>query len=113
EDRAGLYPRTPGVDFLASRIGHERMAAEGLTFFGSAASLYGLRRVTGHAFYAPTWKEAVSTVDPQAFARSGTFAFLAGTNEVMTSPLLDRLGARWFAATPQTQPAGEREQLLA
>ena len=113
EDRSTLYPTTPGIDFLADSVGHDRIAVQNLTLYGTATSMFGLRRVTGHAFHAPTWKQTVAAVDPQAFARSGTFGFLAGTNEVMTSPLLDRLGARWFAATPGTLAAGERDGQLA
>jgi hypothetical protein len=113
EDRSTLYPTTPGIDFLAGNVGHDRIAAQDLTFYGTATSMFGLRQVTGHAFHAPTWKQAVVAVDPDAFARSGTFAFLSGTNEVMTSPVLDRLGARWFAATPGTLAAGERDGVLA
>jgi hypothetical protein len=108
EDRSTVYPTTPGIDFLADRVGDERIAFQDLTLYGSATTIYGLRSVTGHAFNSPTWKQAVATIDPDAFSRSGTFAFMSGTNEVMTSPLLDRLGARWFASTPETVPPGDR-----
>src|SRR5690606_28319712 len=106
EDRSTVYPTTPGIDFLAANVGHDRIAAQDLTLFGSASGMYGLRHVTGHAFYSTTWKQAVSTADPDAFSRSGTFGFLAGSPDVMTSPVLDRLGARWFAGTPGTLPPG-------
>ena len=108
EDRSTVYPTTPGIDFLAVRAAGERIAFQDLTLYGSATSIYGLRSVTGHAFNSPTWKQAVTTIDPDAFSRSGTFAFLSGTNEEATSPLLDRLGARWFASTPETVPFGDR-----
>jgi hypothetical protein len=108
EDRSTVYPTTPGIDYLAVQAGDERIAFQDLTLYGSATSIYGLRSVTGHAFNSPTWKQAVATIDPDAFSRSGTFAFLSGTSEVMTSPLLDRLGARWFASTPETMPPGDR-----
>jgi len=108
EDRSTVYPTTPGIDFLASRAAGERIAFQDLTLYGSATTIYGLRSVTGHAFNSPTWKQAVATIDPDAFSRSGTFAFLSGTNEQVTSPLLDRLGARWFASTPETVPPGDR-----
>jgi hypothetical protein len=108
EDRSTVYPTTPGIDFLAARAAGERIAFQDLTLYGSATSIYGLRSVTGHAFNSPTWKQAVMTIDPDAFSRSGTFAFLSGTNEQATSPLLDRLGARWFASTPETVPPGDR-----
>ncbi len=113
EDRSTLYPTTPGSDFLAANLGHERIGSENLTFFGNAAGLYGLRSVTGHAFHAETWKDAVRTADPNAFSRSPNFSFLAGTNEVITSPMLDRLGTRWFAGVPGTLPAGERDGVAA
>jgi hypothetical protein len=113
EDRSTVYPTTAGIDFLAERAGDERIAFQDLTLYGSATAIYGLRSVTGHAFNSPTWKQAVTTIDPDAFSRSGTFAFMSGTSDVMTSPLLDRLGARWFASTPETVPPGERRTTAA
>ena len=109
EDRSTVYPTTPGIDFIAANVGHDRIAAQDLTLFGSASGMWGLRHVTGHAFYSPTWKHAVTTVDGNAFSRSGTFGFLGGSAEVITSPVLDRLGARWFAGNPGALPAGERD----
>jgi hypothetical protein len=108
ESRSTVFPTTPGIDFLADRSGNERIAFQDLTLYGSGTTVYGLRSVTGHAFNSPTWKQAVATVDPDAFSRSPTFGFLSGTTEIMTSPLLDRLAARWFASTPETLPPGDR-----
>jgi hypothetical protein len=113
EDRSSVYPTTPGTDFLAAHVGDDRIAVQDLTLFGSGTSMYGLRRVTGHAFHSPTWKDAVLAVDPDAFSRSQTFGFLAGTNEVVTSSVLDRLGAHWFAGTPGSLPVGERDGFAA
>lgn len=113
EDRDTVYPTTPGIDFLAANIGHERVAAQDLTLFAGATGMFGLRQVTGHSFYSPTWKHAVTTVDGNAFSRSSTFAFLGGTPEVVTSPMLDRLGARWFAAVPGALPVGARDTTAA
>jgi hypothetical protein len=109
EDRSTVYPTTPGIDFLAANIGHDRVAAQDLTLYAGATGMFGLRQVTGHNFYSPTWKHAVTAIDPDAFSRSGTFAFLDGSSGVVTSPVLDRLGARWFAAVPGTLPVGERD----
>jgi hypothetical protein len=108
EDRSTLYPVTPGIDFLSGVAEGDRVAAQDLTLYGTGSTVFGIRMVTGHGFYAPTWKQAVLQADPNAFARSGTFGFLAGTTDVITSPVLDRLGAGWFAATPQALPAGRR-----
>jgi hypothetical protein len=113
EDRSTMYPTTAGIDFLAERVGNDRIAPQDLTLYGSATTVYGLRSVTGHGFYSPTWKEAIATIDPGAYQRSGTFAFLAGSSEVMTSPLLDRLGARWFVGTPEAVPPGDRRTTAA
>jgi hypothetical protein len=109
EDRATLYPATPGIDFLAANAVGDHVAPENLTLFGNAGQLFGIRTVTGHAFHAPHWKAGLRAADPDAFSRSETFSFLAGTPEVMTSPALDRMGARWFAGSPTTSPPGDRE----
>lgn len=108
EDRSTLYPTTPGLEFLADNVGHDRVAPQEWTLFGSATAVFELRSVTGHTFHAPTWKQALTRVDPDAFARSKSFSFLGGTEEVVTSPVLDRLGARWFAGVPGTLPLGHR-----
>lgn len=106
EDHRFLYPSTPGLEFLASQVDHDRVAPEGLTFMGNGGALFGIRSVTGHAFTAETWKEALRTIDPQVYAGSQTLSQLSGDESVITSPLLDRLGARWFAATGSHVPVG-------
>jgi hypothetical protein len=113
EDRSSVYPTTDGIDFLAATTGHDRIAFEGISLYGNGTALFGLRGVTGHSFYTPTWKEAVTRLDPSAFRSSGTFAFLAGSHDVVASPLLDRMGARWFAANPGSVAPGVRESARA
>jgi hypothetical protein len=49
-----MYPTTPGIDVLAARAGHDRIAPQDLTLQGSATTVYGLRSATGHGFYSPT-----------------------------------------------------------
>jgi Bacterial membrane protein YfhO len=108
EDTATLYPDTPSSRFLDQAIGDGRMAAEGRTFFGNATMMAEHRSVTGHAFHATTWKEALLTIDPHAFDASGTFSMLQGTLPVATSPFLDRLGTNIFATVPDRPPLGRR-----
>lgn len=109
EDRDSLYPSTPGIDHLADAVGDDgRFAPEGLTLFGSASAMFGLRSVAGHAFYSTEWKEALRTIDADAFRHSPTFPFLAGTPDVMASPFLDRMGVGWYAGSPQSPPPGDR-----
>ena len=109
EDRAHLYPSTPGIEFLQDNLGAERVAPEGFTLSGTATSLYGIRTVGGHAFFADSWKQALLAADPDAFRRSDTYATLGGDGAVMSSPMLDRLGVRWFAASGGHRPPGRVE----
>jgi hypothetical protein len=109
EDRAHLYPSTPGIEFLQRHQDAERTAPEGFTLFGTAPTFYGLRTVTGHSFFAATWKQALLAADAHAFAHSPGYATLRADEDVMASPVLDRLGVRWFAASGATPPPGRRE----
>lgn len=90
-----FYPRTAVHEFLGERLGSDRYAAGGAMLYPSTNDLYRLRSVTGHAFQSPTWKSAVARVDPEV--RQGpTLSFLGSDADTAGSPLLDRLGARWF-----------------
>jgi Bacterial membrane protein YfhO len=109
EDRAHLYPSSPGIEFLQENLGAERVAPEGFALSGTAATVYGIRTVGGHAFFADTWKQALLAADPGAFGRSDTYATLAGDAEVVSSSVLDRLGVRWFAASGGHVPPGRVE----
>lgn len=109
EDRAYLYPSTPGIEFLQDNLGGERVAPEGFTLSGTAATVFGVRTVGGHAFFVDTWKQALLAADPGAFRRSDTYATLAGDPAVMSSPMLDRLGVRWFAGSAVHEPPGRVE----
>ena len=109
EDEELLFPETPGITFLAENVGHERVAPQGLNLFASATTLFGIRSATGHAFTAETWKSALKTADPNVFAGSPTLSQLRDEESVITSPMLDRLGARWFAAGAAHVPLGVEE----
>jgi hypothetical protein len=108
EDERLLYETTPGIDFLAANVGHDRVAPEGRTLFANASSLFGLRSTSGHTFTAETWKQALRTADSEAFA-GPTLSQLRAEPSVMTSPMLDRLGARWFVAGGGHIPLGTPE----
>ncbi len=110
EDEDLLFPTTPGIEFLTENVGHDRVAPEQLNLFYSATTLFGLRSATGHVFTAPTWKQALSKADSQAFAYSPTGSQLRAEPHVVTSPILDRLGVRWFAAHAWHQPIGRVEE---
>lgn len=109
EDRDLLFPSTPGIGFLADNVGHDRVAPEGLNLFASATTLFGIRSTTGHVFTAETWKQALETADPGIFGGSPTLSQHGGDQAVITSPMLDRMGARWFAAGASQMPVGAVE----
>jgi hypothetical protein len=109
EDRSTLYPETAATRFLKEHVGADRVGVEGQAYYGNTPMLYGFRVPTGHVFHAPTWADMLRTIDGESFARSPTLAKFSGEADVVTSPALDRLGARWFAASPETPPLGQRE----
>jgi hypothetical protein len=111
ESRDTLYPTTPGLAFLRDNAGGERVVPDGYTLFANATMLEGIRSVTGHGFHAPTWKDMLSVASPGAFSRSPTLGYLSGDPLYVQSPIFDRLGARWFAGTPASEPFGTRETL--
>ena len=108
EDRSLLYPATPAQEFVTDHVGSDRIAAEGRVFYGDVPMLWKTRTFTGHTFHAPTWKDAIETVDGEAFVGnpSETFPALRATEDVVTSPVLDRLGVAWFATRPDAPPLG-------
>ena len=107
EDHRFLYPSTPGLEFLASQVDHDRVAPEGLTFMGNGGALFGIRSVTGHAFTAETWKEALRTIDPQVYA--GPRPLAAQRHSRHHLALLDRLSAL-VRRHRQPRPGGDRER---
>ena len=111
EDRSLLYPVTPAQEFVTDHVGSDRIAVEGRVFYGDVPMLWETRTFTGHTFHAPTWKDAIETVDGEAFVGnpSETFPALRATEDVVTSPVLDRLGVAWFATRPDAPPLGTVE----
>lgn len=108
ESSETLYPKTEATRFLQDNVGHERVGVEGRTYYGNSPMFYGFRTPTGHAFHAETWKDMLVAADDQVFASSPSFSALRGDPEVVTSPVLDRLGVGWFATTPERPPFGQR-----
>jgi hypothetical protein len=94
--RDRFYPSVAATDFLARNQGSDRVAVDGLTLYGPAASYYGLRQPTGHSFHAKTWADVLSATDPKAFRLSPTYSTLAlSVPGEVSEPLLDRLGVRY------------------
>ncbi|MGH2662612.1 MAG: YfhO family protein [Actinomycetota bacterium] len=109
--REQFYPTTSVHHFLAENLGHDRLVPEGRTFFPGSAPFYGLRSVTGHVFYEDTWKELLLAVDPRSFEPSPTHPALSWRSDIATSPILDRLSARYFVVSPAAPMLGESAPL--
>ena len=111
ESRDTLYPETASLVFLREHQGSDRVVPEKYTLFANATMLQGIRSITGHGFHAPTWKDMLNVASPGAFSSSPTLAQLSGDPLYVASPIYDRMGARWFAGMPNSDPFGTRETL--
>jgi len=96
-DRDQWFGRTPMHDFLDRNLGDERVAPADTTLMAGSTSYYGIRTVTGHVFTQPTWATLLKAVDAPAFEASPTNSRLRGRAEMAASPVLDRMGARYYA----------------
>lgn len=106
-DDEHFYPVTSVHTYLDEHLGSERYASHGLTMYPGSSTVYRQRAVNGHTFYQPTWKDLLLTVDPMSFDHSPTHAFLDGTPEVITSPILDRMATRYFVLNPEWPAPGD------
>lgn len=106
-----FYPSTATHRYLQSELGPDRLAAAGLTLYPGTTTFYGLRSVTSHSFHSPNWADLLLRLDPSAFDQSPTFSFLSPTASVATSPILDRLAARFFVTAPEHPVFGRRVEV--
>jgi hypothetical protein len=100
------YPTTATHAFLAGHLDGQRYASDGGTMLGSTNSYYELRSVTGHAYQEPAWAELVAAASPDR-AQGPTQSFLDSSPSTVSSPILDRLSARYFVANPEEAIVGD------
>lgn len=101
-----FYPVTPIHQFLAANLGSDRFGASG-TMFAETSLYYGLRTPTGHTFQADSWTTLLQAVDPSVMQSPTDSVFTSALNEktIGTSPILDRMGVKYFVLPPD-QVAG-------
>ncbi|HEY1739262.1 MAG TPA: YfhO family protein, partial [Acidimicrobiia bacterium] len=104
---ADYYPATPTTQFLAANLHGNRYAADNDTLFPSANTVYKLRAVSGHAFKEPAWRDLVASIDPTQ-PQGSTVLTISDADKTATSPILDRLAARYFVAQPGVPVYGTR-----
>jgi hypothetical protein len=102
-----FYPSTPVHQYLLAHVGPDRLASAGTAMLPGTTTFYGLRALTAHTFYQPTWKDLILAVDPKAFPGSQTLPHLAASDSVATSPILDRLSVRYFITPPESRVLGD------
>jgi hypothetical protein len=111
-ERSLFYPTTPAHRFLAAHLGDDRLAAANLALYPGTTTFYRLRSVTAQSFQDKTWADLVRAVDP-ASSLTPRFPRLRPTPDVATSPVLDRMGVRYFVTSPDVVPFGLRMEVSA
>lgn len=106
-----VYPTTSAHRFLAERLGHDRLAAGDLALYPGTTQVYGLRSVTAHSLTPEPYAQLLLAVDLDALDKNRTFPFLSSEPHVVTSPVLDRMAARFFVAPPDAPVVGDAEEV--
>ncbi len=98
-DRDTFYPVTDVQMYLAGHLGHERFAGTWGTMPFGADLPRRMRALTGHSFEDERFGTMVRAV-PGAQGLYPTYLDFSATPEAATSPVLDRLGTRFFVTSP-------------
>jgi len=106
-DKDTFFPITPTHQYLLDHIGHERFAGTTRAMMIGSDSKLQLRALGGHQFVNRRFAELVQGVPTRQFV-SPTWLDLAALPDIATSPVLDRLGVRYFVASPSAVVFGER-----
>lgn len=99
-DKGMFYPVTDTHTFLADNLGEQRYASayDGIEFGTSTA--YNLRAVNGHTFLNANFAALMSGVPDGAVPYPTYVDFAAGDLKQASSPVLDRLGTKYWVAGP-------------
>jgi len=98
-DRDTWYPQTDVHRYLAANLGHDRLAAADGGMYPGADSAAGLRSLTGETFFDKRFAQTVSGLPGEMFGT--TLLRLPATQQMVQSPVLDRLSVRYFVTTPE------------
>ena len=112
-DVSAWYPDTTAHELLRERLDGDRVASAGTALYPGTNGVYGIRSVGGHTFHQPTYAALVSAADPEAFRARPGVSRLSASPHVATSPVLDRLSARYWAVAPGHLPYGPLETVTA
>lgn len=110
-DPDDLYPATTTTDFLADNLGNERFAASDRTLLPNSNKEYGLRSLTGRSFYENEWGDLLNALNVEQVGTRTTSSIHQLPVERVTSPILDRLGVRYYVADSRHPVYGETRSL--
>jgi hypothetical protein len=110
---ADFYPRTGAHEFLAAHDGDDRFDGAGGTLYPDTAMYFGLRAATGHEFLTKSWADLLTAVDPNVAQSPTAYAFstLVTPENVGSSPILDRMGVKYFAFDPDLLPGASADPI--
>lgn len=104
--RDTFYPVTDTHRFLAGHLGDDRFASSnsGMVFGTNVA--YPLRSVNGHAFINAQFAALVRGIPGNPINYPTYINFASGDAAQATSPILDRLGTKYYVAAPSDNVFG-------
>lgn len=102
-----FYPMTETHAFLAENLGGSRYSPVGQVMLPGTNSFYHLRSLGGHSFHTQEWKDLIDELGPENFL-SPTYSTISGEglNDMIGSPILDRLAVRYIVLDPGAQLPG-------
>jgi hypothetical protein len=105
--RASFYPSTDTHQYLAANLGHQRYASSitGMEF--GTNSGYQLRAVNGHAFVDKDFGALVRGIPDNPLPYATYIDFQPSDVNQATSPVLDRLGTKYYVASPADSVFGK------
>ena len=106
-ERETFYPVTDTHRWLAEHLGHERFTGSGGAMYVGADSAARLRALTGHFFLNGRFAETIDGLPGRQFGNPPTFVNMPPDPKIATHPVLDRLGVKYFVASPGAPVFGD------
>ena len=100
-DRATYYPVTDVHEFLIANVGHDRYVGTDTALSVGIDSAKRMRALGGHAFVNGSFAELLRAAPGRPLDRPTLVVFTGSNVEQATSPVLDRVGARYFLSSPR------------
>lgn len=99
-DRSTFYPVTDVHRFLMANLGHERFVGTDTGMSIGLDSAKKMRALGGHAFVNAELADLIRTIPGRPLDYPTLMIFQGANVEQATSPVLDRLGAKYWVTSP-------------